>query len=95
MSKNNDKQKLMQKTAKEYKKGLKRVWICVLCLIPIILILTYFMAELGLPSWLSILINVVLGGFVCLFVYIIYDKKDERKKAKELLEMDSYDPFKD
>ena len=95
MSKN--KQKPL-KTDMEYKKSLKRVWITLGCLLPIIILTSYaFGVLLKLPEWLVVFMNVVFGGFVCLIIYFVFDKLDARKKRKELLEdnKDKYDPFKD
>ena len=85
------------KTDLEYKKSIKRVWIIMGCLIPVIIATTYiFGVVLKLPEWLVVFMNVVFSGFVCLIVYLIFDKISKNKKKKELLEnKDKYDPFKD
>lgn len=96
MSKKNIKDaRFVKKTDKEYKKGVKRIWICVLCLIPVMILLGIGMGELKFPEWLIILVNVIVGGFGCLIIYIIFDKIEARKKVKELLDPDTHDPFKD
>lgn len=87
--------KFVHKTKQEYKKGVKRIWICVLFLIPVMIMLSVVLGELKVPEWLIILINVILGGFLCLIIYIVFDKIDARKKAKEFLDPDTHDPFKD
>ena len=87
--------KLVEENKRDLKKALKRIWICFGCLIPVLLLFAVGMSELGFPAWLVVLVNVILGGFVCLIVYIIFDKVEEKKKVKKLLDMDTYDPFKD
>ena len=72
---------------------LKRMWICVGCLIPVILLITYLFAVLKFPVWLAIFLNVVIGGFICLLVYIIFDRIEEKKRVKKLLEPNDEDPF--
>ncbi len=84
---------LKRQQAKDYKKMLKRMWICVGCLIPVILIITYLFAVFNFPVWLAIFLNVVIGGFICLLVYIIFDRIEEKKKLKDLLEPNDEDPF--
>ncbi len=79
--------------ARDYKKMLKRMWICVGCLIPVILLITYAFAVFKFPVWLAIFLNVVIGGFICLLVYIIFDKIEEKKRLKNLLEPNDEDPF--
>lgn len=95
MSKKNNQNDIRKKSLKEYKKGVKRIWICVLCLIPIVIILTYVFALLKFPVWLAMLLNVIVGGFICLIVYIIFDKIDQKKKVKKILEIEEDDPFSD
>lgn len=87
--------KFVRKSNMEYKRGIKRIWICVLCLIPVMILLSIGLGELKLPEWLIIMINVIVGGFGCLIIYIIFDKIEARKKVKELLDPDNHDPFKD
>ena len=87
--------KIMEENKRDYKKALKRIWISFACLIPVLLLLSVGMSFLEFPSWLVVIVNVILGGFVCLLVYIISDKVEDKKKLKKLLDMDTYDPFKD
>ena len=88
-------QNTSRKSDREYKLALKRVWICVACLIPVILILTALFSKLGLPVWIAMVLNVVIGGLICLLVYVIGDKIEQRKKAKKLLNPKEDDPFAD
>ncbi|MBO5884651.1 MAG: hypothetical protein J6Q51_02540 [Clostridia bacterium] len=87
--------KFVKKSDREYKRGIKRIWICVLCLIPVMIMLGVLLGELKLPEWLIIMINVIVGGFGCLIIYIIFDKIEAKKKIKELMDIDEKDPFKD
>ena len=96
MSKKPTRQELERKARqekKEYKRSIKRLWICVLWLIPVMIGLSVLFSELKFPLWLALLLNVVIGGFVCLLVYIIFDKLEQRKKEKQLHEPEEYDPF--
>lgn len=93
MSKKPTKQQLISRRKKEYKRSVKRLWICVLWLMPVMLGLSVLFAELKFQFWLALLLNVVIGGFVCLLVYIISDKLEQRKKEKQLLEPEEFDPF--
>ncbi len=91
------KQKL-PKEDKEYKLSLKKMWIALGCLFPVLIAVTYvFGAVLKLDEWLVIFINVVLGGFVCLIIYFIFDRIEKKRKLNELLndDKDKFDPFKD
>ena len=73
------------KTDLEYKKSIKRVWIIMGCLIPVIIATTYvFGVVLKLPEWLVVFMNVVFSGFVCLIVYLIFDKISKNKKKKNI-----------
>ena len=81
---------------KQYAKNLlKKIWICVLCLIPFMILITYLWAILKIPTWISIVLNVLLGGFVCLTVYLICDKIEQKKYEKSLMKTDEKDPFSD
>ncbi|MBO7508157.1 MAG: hypothetical protein J6T39_00740 [Clostridia bacterium] len=94
MSKKID-QKTRRMTDHEYKLAIKRVWICLACLVPFILILTALSSKLGIPVWLAMVLNVVIGGLICLLVYIISDRIEQKKKVKKLLNPDNDDPFAD
>ena len=80
-------------THAEYKHMLKRIWICLGCLVPVILLLTALFSKVGMPVWLAMLLNVIIGGLICLLVYIIFDRIDRKKKIKKLLEPQEDDPF--
>ena len=82
-------------THAEYKKSIKRMWICLACLIPFILFMTVVFSKVGMPVWLAMLLNVIIGGLICLLVYMIFDKIDRKKKIKKLLEPKQDDPFSD
>ena len=80
----------------EYKQMLKRIWICVACLIPVILLLTYLFSVVKIPVWLAMVLNVIIGGIICLLVFIISDKIQQKKKARRELGLeDTSDPFAD
>ena len=79
----------------EYKQNIKRAWICLACLIPVILLLTYVGSVVKIPAWLMIALNVIIGGLVCLLVFIISDKIQQRNKARKELMQDNDDPFAD
>ncbi len=80
---------------KQYaKKLIKKIWVCVLCLIPFMILVTYLWAVLKIPTWISIILNVTLGAFVCLIVYVIFDKLEQKKIKKEMQETEK-DPFSD
>ena len=88
-------QDFKRKSDHEYKLALKRVWICLACLIPFVLLLTVASSKLGIPVWLAMVLNVVIGGLICLLVYVIGDKIEQRKQAKKLLNPKDDDPFAD
>lgn len=79
----------------EYKKNVKMVWRTMLVLVPVIFVLSIVFAALHIPMWLNILMNVVVGGFVCLIVYVIYDRMEKKRKVDDLTKEEDYDPFKD
>ena len=79
----------------EYKKNIKRVWVCLLVLIPVILGLTIAWSDLSLPFWLAMILNVLIGGLICLLVFIISDKIEQKKRVKKLLNPKDDDPFAD
>ena len=85
-----------RKTEQEFKQDLKNIWKALLWVIPVLIAVTYlFGVVLKLQTWLVIFINVVLGGFICLLVYIIFDKIQDKKRLKDFLESDEKDVFKD
>ena len=93
MSKKIDQSQIKRQSQREYKKSIKRVWISLLFMIPVFLVLTSVLGIAGVPVWLTMILNVVIGGLICLLVYIIFDKIDQRKRIKEFLEPDEHDPF--
>ena len=83
---------------KDQKLSIKRVGIALCWLFPVIILVSYiFGIVLRLNEWLVVFINVIVGGFVCLLIYFIFDRIDRKKKVDELLfdDKDKYDPFKD
>ena len=83
---------------KDQKLSIKRVGIAMCWLFPVIILVSYlFGVVLRLDEWLVVFINVIVGGFVCLLIYFIFDRIDRKKKVDELLfdDKDKYDPFKD
>ena len=79
----------------DYKRMIKRLWICLGCLVPVVLLLTVLFSRLGLPVWLAMLLNIIIGGLICLLVYMIFDKIDRKKRIEKLLKPKSDDPFSD
>ena len=83
---------------KDQKLSIKRVGIALCWLFPVIILVSYiFGIVLRLNEWLVVFINVIVGGFVCLLIYFIFDRIDKKKKVDEFLsdDKDKYDPFKD
>ncbi len=83
---------------KDQKLSIKRVGIAMCWLFPVIILVSYlFGVVLRLDEWLVVFINVIVGGFVCLLIYFIFDRIDKKKKVDEFLsdDKDKYDPFKD
>lgn len=83
---------------KDQKLSIKRVGIALCWLFPVIILVSYiFGIVLRLNEWLVVFINVIVGGFVCLLIYFIFDRIDRKRKVDELLsdDKDKYDPFKD
>lgn len=83
---------------KDQKLSIKRVGIAMCWLFPVIILVSYlFGVVLRLDEWLVVFINVIVGGFVCLLIYFIFDRIDRKRKVDELLsdDKDKYDPFKD
>ncbi len=79
----------------DFKRMIKRMWICLACIAPAILLLTALFASVGMPVWLAMLLNVIIGGLICLLVYIIFDKIERKKRIQKLLEPEKDDPFSD
>lgn len=94
MSKKPTEQEIKRQKAHAMKLSIKRTWICVGIVAPVFIILTYVFSLVPLPVWLIMLLNVIIGGLICLLVYIISDKIEQKKKAKEILEPHD-DPFSD
>lgn len=84
-----------RQTAKEMKKSAKLSGKLLIWAIPVVLVVSFLLTLASLPTWLIVLINIVVGGAVCFVVYIIYDKIEEKKKQKEKTEPKKYDPFSD
>ena len=76
------------------KANTKRIAICVLCLFPIFVVVSFLLNELNIALWLIMTINIVLGGGFSFLVYVLGEKNYEKQKAKQLLDTDK-DPFKD
>ena len=58
MSKKLTREQILRQQKKEYKKSIKRLWICVLWLIPVMIGLSVLFSELKFQLWLAILLNV-------------------------------------
>ena len=95
MSKKKTNLEQKKQLVRDYKKGIKRLWICVACLIPFVILLTYIFAVIGMQVWLAVFLNVVIGGFICLIVYIVFDKIDKKKQIRDMLEPEEKDPISD
>ena len=94
MSKKLTEQDIKRQKRHAMKVNIRRIWICVAILLPVFILLTYVFALVPLPVWLIMLLNVIIGGLICLLVYIISDKIEQNRKTKELLDSDD-DPFVD
>ncbi len=95
MNKKDTENDIKRQKAHDMKVNIKRIWICVAILIPVFIILTYVFSLVPLPVWLIMLLNVIIGGLICLLVYIISDRIEQRRKTKEILDPDNDDPFSD
>ncbi len=94
MSKKIDQEDIRRQKAHAMKLGIKRIWICAAIVAPTFILLTYVFSLIPLPVWLIIMLNVIIGGLICLLVYIISDKIEQKKKTKQLLDPED-DPFSD
>lgn len=94
MSKKPTKQDINRQKAHAMKLSIKRTWLCVGIVAPVFILLTYVFSLVLMPVWLIMLLNVIIGGLICLLVYIISDKIEQKKQAKEELQHDD-DPFSD
>ena len=76
---------------KQVKKNAKFSGFLLLWAIPVIIGMSILCEHFGLPTWLSIMINIIAGGATCFFVYVIWEKIKEKKEK----EPKKPDPFSD
>ena len=78
-------------TAKQVKKSFKFTGKMLIWAIPVILLISIGFTLLNLPTWLTIVTNLIVGGGVCFIVYVIDDKIKEKKASQPK----KPDPFSD
>lgn len=95
MNKKDTENDIKRQRAHDMKVNIKRIWICVAILIPVFILLTYVFSFAIKSVVLIILLNIIIGGLICLLVYIISDRIEQKRRTKELLDPDNDDPFSD
>lgn len=81
----------MQKDVKkQYKKDVKRIFIWLLIMLPILAVVTFcFSYFLNMNNTLNVFLLVIIGGFGVLILELIY-KKVQEKKEKQPKKRDPY-----
>lgn len=78
---------------RDYIQQLKKIWWCALILMPCLIVTTYVFATINMKVWLAVVLNVIIGGFICLLAYIIFDKIERKRKIEKFLDAEDNDPF--
>lgn len=83
----------MQKDVKkQYKKDVKRIFIWLLIMLPILAVITFcFSYFLNMNNVLNVFLLVIIGGFGVLILELIYKKVQEKKEKQPK----KHDPYAD